>query len=339
MKAFGIYILTIFFYNSAVAQVDLGTITAFIDQPQKKIENYLHKKGFTKESFLTAQELIYSHKVLEDSLPINRSFQFALKKDGVQLLYKTTSAKEFTEWKKSLHIMATPFASNEKSDLYFDLRHNIIIHFQEEKLDTNSSYTLSASRKSLPKIKDLVFAEDLLEIDAHVYLESIFGKQNVKEDYFFFSESLKKKCSIIFPNTNRQAIFLWNDELNMKDLSFIIIGEYESRSAQNMQSPLTLAQWRSKQGVTCGMNLKELEMLNQKEINFHRWRSPMSGTLSKNNGTIDFSQIEIVLDCMNCSFVSSRSDAMVISSLEAADQNQKWYVRSFAVIRSKVPAE
>ena len=230
---------------------------------------------------------------------------------------------------------ATPFTNNEQTGLYYNAKEQLTLKYSEEKQDTVQSYILSATKKLLPKIKDLHFAEDLLQLDAHIYLEALFGKHNVKEETFYFSETLQKKCSIIYPNTSRQAIFLWNDEVSLKDLAFIIIGEYENKSAQNIQSPLTLAQWKSKQGISCGMNLKELEMLNQKEINFYRWRTSMSGTLSSNKGQIDFSKVEIVLDCLNCNFVSAQGDEEIINSTEATDQKQKWYVRSFAVIPSK----
>jgi hypothetical protein len=334
MKGSGILILFVLCYSTAFAQVDLGDIASLMDQPKKKIEHYLHKKGFTRESYPYASEVVFTSQYVEDSVVISRSFQFVFKEDAMQMLYKTTSFKELQNWKKELHETATPFNRNE-TGLFYNAKEHLTLKCSEEMQDTVQSYTLSATKKVLPKIKDLAFAEDLLQIDAHIYLEALFGKHNVKEETFYFSETLQKKCSIIYPNTPRQAIFLWNDEASLKDIAFIIIGEYENKSSQNVQSPLTLAQWKSRQGIICGMNLRELELVNQNEVSFYKWRTSMSGTLSTNKGLIDFTRIEIVLDCLNCNFVSAQGDGMVISSIEANEQKQKWYVRSFAVVPPK----
>ena len=335
MKGSGILILCVLLCNTALAQVDLGAITSLMDQPKKKIENYLRKKGFTREGYPYDSEVVFTSQYVEDSVVISRSFQFVFKEDALQLLYKTTSLKELQSWKKELLETATPFKNNDQTGLFYNAKEHLTLKCSEEMQDTVQSYTLSATKKVLPKIKDLAFAEDLLPIDAHIYLEALFGKHNVKEETFYFSESMQKKCSIIYPNTPRQAIFLWNDEVSLKDIAFIIIGEYENKTSQNVESPLTLAQWKSRQGISCGMSLRELELINQNEVNFYKWRSSMSGTLSTNKGQIDFSSIEIVLDCLNCNFVSAQGDGMVISSIEASEQKQKWYVRSFAVVPPK----
>lgn len=334
MKGSGILILILFAQFTAIGQVQCSALSNLLEQSPKKVENYFHKKGFSREGFhSTGSEAIFSKNEVKDSTEQNWSVQVAYQKDATGIIYRTSVKAEYDHWKEELKKIAVPFSKDEGNELFFDHKRSITIHCTSEKIDTTTTYILSAHKQQFPNPGDLQFAEDLLEIDAHVYLENIFGRQNVKEDHFYFSENLKKKCSIIFPNTSRQAIFLWNDEKHLKGLAFIIIGEYESKSVQNNQSPLTLAQWRSKQGISCGMNLKELEMINQKEISFYRWRTAQSGTLAKNSGEIDFSRVEIVLDCMNCSFVSSSIDKPIITSIEAAEQNQKWYVRSFAVVK------
>ena len=74
-------------------------------------------------------------------------------------------------------------------------------------------------------MREIVFAEDLLTLDSHEFLVAAFGKGNVKEDWFYFTAENRKKCSVIFPNTSRQAIFIWEDEDNRREISFILIGE------------------------------------------------------------------------------------------------------------------
>jgi hypothetical protein len=336
MKGFIVILLISFISLSLTAQVDLSYLSIMLDQNPRKLEQQLQKKGFNREHHFSDRDIRFVHQTLADSQLVNRHLQLKVTDDSWELIYKTPSADEFLAWQKEINANCQSFSRKDQPDHFYLPRQNITIKCDKEKEDTTTLYTITTYKKNLPKAKDLMYAEDLLAIDAHVYLEAVFGSGNVKEDRFFFSENLSKKCSIIFPNTSRQAIFLWGDEDNLKDLQFVIIGEPASGGETRSINQMTLPVWKSKQGIFCGMNIKEIEKINGDQISFYKWRSPLAGTMALGNkGNLDFNKIEIVLDCMNCSFVPAKSGTEIINGSLASELNQKWYVQSFAVVKEQ----
>ncbi|MBA2744890.1 MAG: hypothetical protein H0U44_01575 [Flavisolibacter sp.] len=337
MKGSGIFLILILAVQPVLAQMDLFSFTSMVDQNPRKLESQLQKKGFNRSGYHSTHEMIFIKNTIEDSTSIHRSFHVIQNEGLWELLYKTSSKEEFSHWEKEIRNTSTSFSGKEKSNVFYCQKQGITLHYNQEKEDTTVYYVVSASRKPLPKIKDLVYAEDLLEFDAHIYLQTVFGTENVKEDVFYFSETMQNKCSIIYPNTSRQAIFLWKDEKHLKDLSFIIIGEPSNRSHDQKQHQVTLPSWRSKQGIGCGMNLSEVEMLNRAPINFYKWRTTMAGALAPGNiGSLNFEKLELVFDCLNCNFIQAEERSEVIDSKTANELSQRWYISSFAVIKLRV---
>jgi hypothetical protein len=153
-----------------------------------------------------------------------------------------------------------------------------------------------------------------------------------------FSQTLGSKCSVIFPNTSHQAIFIWKDQENLRDISFIIIGEQLHN--ENNINTVMLSRWRSSQGVYCGMSLKEVQNLNKQPISFYNWRTESAGLLApRNKGEINFSRIMPVFNCMNCSFLYVDQSRDIIGSDYALDENQKVYVASYVVLPEKEEVE
>jgi hypothetical protein len=336
MKGFFVIILFSIISLSLTAQVDLAYLSIMLDQNPRKLEQQLQKKGFNREFHFSDREIRFIHQTVSDSQLVNRHLQLKTADDSWELIYKTPSPDEFAAWKKEINANCQSFSKKNNSDHFYLQKQNVTIRCDEEKEDTTTLYTITTYKKNLPKAKDLVYAEDLLAIDAHVYLEAVFGSNNVKEDKFFFSENLSKKCSIIFPNTSRQAIFLWGDEDNLKDLQFVIIGEPSSGTETRSLNQMRLPVWKSKQGIACGMNIREIEKINGEQISFYKWRSPLAGTMAMGNkGNLNFKKIEIVLDCMNCSFVPARTASEIINGDVATELSQKWYVQSFAVVKEQ----
>jgi hypothetical protein len=335
MKGF-ISLIILLLGLSAKAQVDLSYLSVMLDQKPRKLEQQLQKKGFSRENYFSASEISFIHQAAVDSNLINRHLQVKMEDDSWGLVYKTPSLDEFNAWVKEIKACAQSFSNKNQPDHFYIQKQNLTIRCDIEKADSTIFYTITTYKKSLPKLKDLVYAEDLLSFDAHVYLEAVFGANNVKEDRFFFSETESKKVSVIFPNSNRQAIFLWEDEDNLKDLLFVIIGEQTLGGETGTLKQMTLPEWKSNQGIACGMNVKELERLNGEPVNFYKWFSPLAGTIAvENKGKVDFNRIEIVLDCMNCSFVPAKKGMDIINASIASELSQKWYVQSFAVIKEQ----
>ena len=55
------------------------------------------------------------------------------------------------------------------------------------------------------------------------FLVSYFGEKNVTQDLYYFSENELKKCSVLFSGTLYQVAFVWGDENNLDNLSYIIV--------------------------------------------------------------------------------------------------------------------
>jgi hypothetical protein len=338
MKRLGWTIIACFLSQLIFAQsIDFKDLMGLLDLNQNKLETHLQKKGFKQTGFFDDRDAGFSKIKEEKEETVIRRFRILPSENGLDLIYETNSRKEYTDLENE--IIASGFdratVRQDSSAPVLYQKQNFVIQSSQEKIDSSVFYVLKSNKKSLPRQKDLVFAEDLLQLNSHEYLIETFGKQNVKKDLFYLSAKQAKKCSIIFPNSSRQAIFLWKDEDNMRDISFIIIGEQLNNSDKNVNAVM-LSNWRSNQGVYCGMSLREIQNLNNAPISFYNWRTESAGFLApQNKGAIDFEKLKPVFNCMNCGFLYVDNSKDIIQSGYAIDENQKVYVGSFVVVPEK----
>lgn len=331
MKYLGLCItFFLFLYGGRSQTINLQELTGFFDLKGKKLETHLEKKGFHRNG---ASWVSYDEK-----LNNTRSIQLVSSSTDPGLIYETTCAADLAvleeDLKTSGYRSGTEQAAPQKPVLY--QKGTMTIECSTTREDTLLYYVIKATQRSVPPPKSLVYAEDLLQLNAHELLVEVFGAKNVVKDRFYFSESSHKPCSIIYPNTDRQAVFVWNDEANLMDLAFIIIGEpLNGRSAKDITA-VNLSRWRSNQGVYCGMNLSELQLLNKAPFQFYNWRTDAAGLLAPGSkGDINFDRIKLVFGCMNCGFLSIDKKDEIISSGYALDQNQKVYVATVVIMPEK----
>ena len=145
------------------------------------------------------------------------------------------------------------------------------------------------------------FADDLLKFDSHEYLVSFFGEQNVKKDIYYFSEKEMKHCSVLFGNSNRQAVFIWKDEDNLSDLSYILIsGILPTETGLPFNDNIGRNKWDFKNGVYSGMSIRELLELNESDFQFYGVNSEFSMMIEpESKGTIDFKKTGIMLSSLD----------------------------------------
>ena len=189
----------------------------------------------------------------------------------------------------------------------------------------------------MPRPKEISFAEDLSAFTSHEYLRYYFGEQNVKKDIYYLSDKKVAKCSVLFPNTNRQVVFLWADEANNCSLSKIYIGgqlmaeinlKYENNIPENI--------WRLKSGVCQGMSLYQLRKLNDAAFNFNGGNSSNTGMVATDStGKLDFKRESIILGCMNCSDPAFYKKA-VINSDDAIEEERILFVHTIILDPSKI---
>ena len=322
-------------HHCLAQRMDLKELTELLDVPVNKLDNVLQKKGFRKDAFLTSND--------EASLSFLRSnkegttIQYLWLDEEKKYVYETNSVLEFsglrTAIKNAGFISAKEDSSHIQSLVY--QKQVITIETSSRTEDTTTYYVLKASKKDLPKKKDMLFAEDLLVLDSHEYLSEMFGKENVKADIFYYAEDDSGRCSVILPGTNREAIIIWKDEVNLRNIDFIIIGgSLRSQNTDALKSQGFNA-WRSNQGVYCGMSLKELEMVNREPVKFFNWHTESPGHLiPKNKGQINFDRISLILNCMNCSFIKV-SQGGIADSYTALNEMQKVFVTALIILPSK----
>jgi hypothetical protein len=322
--------------------MNLKDLINLLNTNQNKIETQLQKKGYNRD-FTTGNDRISYFQTRfnkKDTQPISRGVEIARSEHGVELLYQTSSSQEDSNFKKD--ILSAGFHCNTvnpdpKVPVYFQ-KQNLVLKCFTEKVDSIVYYRVRACKKNIPKPKDIVYAEDLLQLDAQEYLTTAFGKQNVRPDSIYFTKTISKKCTVIFPNTSRQAIFIWNDQNNLREIAFILIGEQLSTEEQ-AANPVMLSDWKSKQGIYCGMSLREIQNINKEPISFYNWRTASAGLLAPSNkGELNFECLKPVFNCMNCSFLYVDEKKDIIQSSYAIDENQKVYVASFVVLPEKKPA-
>jgi len=314
--------------------MELNQLTALLDVPPSKLDNILQKRGFRKDAQFPSEAARIAFSRVSAGGDVT---QYLWLDEERNCIYETSSPVEFTALRSSILSAGYACPGDDsailKSRVY--QREVITIETYSRLVDSTQIYSLKASKKTLPKRKELFFAEDLLWLDSHEYLVSMFGKTAVKEDLYFFSEQDSTNCSVIFPNTEREAIFVWKDDENKRGISFIIAGGSLHQTEGSTTKAQAFNAWRSRQGIYCGMSLRELETLNGDLVQFFNWNTESAGfPTPKNNGNIDFGEVSFRLRCMNCSFIKV-SQSAILNSQTAIEEMQKVFVTSLIILPSK----
>jgi hypothetical protein len=311
---------------------DLLTISSI---SPRQVDNYMNKKGFLcpkkKKSELSLPVTYFekTKKDSPDSIVSIRSIELFQEDDRYCLQFKTCSPAEYQSgidqlkksgfvWDENRDSSVTPSFTFRKS--------NIIVDAKEITLDGQRVFNFLLQRRELPHPSTIRNAEDLLVFDSHEFLAAYFGESNVKKDIFYFSEHELRKCTVLFGNTSRQAVFIWENENSLSGVSFILIsGLLPTLSAVEYSGNISQNTWELKNGIRTGMRLKELVQLNGGDFNFYGNNSEFSLMIEpENTGTLDFKKIGVMLSCFdNYSPLLSKK---LVSAAEAAEQGLSVYV-------------
>lgn len=218
---------------------------------------------------------------------------------------------------------------NEDTLLY--QKNNLSIYIVNKK--KGNYYNVVVENRLLPGAKDIKYAEDLLALNSHEQIAAVYGSENVVKDVFIASNGKEQKCSVLFPNSSLEAIFLWQDEKNYRNIQVIRIGgSAHTEGSLNYSKPVEQSSWLSKQGIYIGMSLKELDNINGNEIDFYGWNWNSGGTLTKNNnGRLDFKKISLILNCFNCADADYRRNK-INSSTTALEEDRKIHVDTMIIL-------
>ena len=289
----------------------LTTLLTLSSLSPKKFDNYMSEKGFlsggrTMQNDAMALTFLGKQKVNPDdsvSIVHSRTVNLYKKENAYCYAYHTTSYEEFVEGKNRLKKanFFYPETKDTSQEVPMLFQHkNITIQTSKIIEEGNPVYTFLLQKKVLPSIVTR-FAEDLLVFDSHEYLTAYFGEQNVKKDVYYFSEKKFKKCSVLFGNSNRQVVFVWEDEDNLSKLSYILIsGVMPTAEGLPFNDNIGRNVWSFKSGIYCGMSIRELLEINKRDFNFFGVDSDYSMMIEpKNTGYIDFKRVGIMLSSLD----------------------------------------
>ena len=320
------------------SEFTIKELVFFTNIPTNKFSTYISRKGYKlyQDDIIEREYLTAYHKVSKDKA-IEKLVGRYDKNDTSAIFYQTTSQFEFDELKLNLEEdgFEKGFIDSTKGQLpAFYQRGNVTIIPVIKKEDEKEIYGFTVERKDLPKANEVLYAEDLLKITSHQYLTSVFGSSNVKKDLFFFSEKEINRCSVLFPNTSLQVIFIWKDAVNNREISYLMIGgELRSKSSESFEKAIDMNKWRSKQGIYLGMSLRELERFNNGPVKFYGWESDQPGIVfPKNKGSINFKNLGVQLDCLDCNEDKYYSKSELINSTDVIQQNGRVYVSTLIIM-------
>jgi hypothetical protein len=144
-------------------------------------------------------------------------------------------------------------------------------------------------------------------------------------------------CSVLFPNTSMQVIFIWKDEASRKGIDFLLIGgQVRAEGSFNYHKQVELNAWQSKDGIRSGMSLGELEELNGQPFMINGWDTGQPGLVAENSkGKIDFKKVGVVLNCLDCNEDRYYTNNSLINSSKLLAQNRRVYVSTLVVLPPK----
>jgi hypothetical protein len=312
----------------------------------KKLESFLNKKKFLPAGRRYQNDIVVNMYVLKpekrkkkkDTLNIKRSIETYHTKNNSSFTYITSLKNEYTESLGELK-EAGFFCGNERDSvgILFQKKDISVLADMIIEKDGDTLYSLAINQQVLPLPEDIQFAEDLLQFYSHEYLVGVFGKANVIRDIYYFSEKEVAKCSVLFPKTSRQAVFIWEDNINICKPAYLIIGgNMNASTITNYDGIISENVWNSKDGIYSGMSLNSLIKLNGNSFKFYGKNSESPYMIvPEKTGAINFRTNRVVLGCLNPSGSRLLNNA-TISADEILSDNLGLYVYMMMISPSTV---
>ncbi|MEN9570542.1 MAG: hypothetical protein RL172_1773 [Bacteroidota bacterium] len=339
-----LFILITAFYTGKSQGLTAENLLAYLSADPVKFDNQLAKKKFFYSGLKNAGDTllkIFNYKPelkRKDELPdsvVRKLYRSQVNKEAFTITYLTNSAEEAGQIGATLKNEG--FYCNESGPLFagqpllYQYK-DVTATFKKLQEDTLAFYTIELYRKKFPRPEDIYYADDLLVFNSHEYLAYFFGAQNVAKDVFYFSGNEISNCSVLFPNSNRQAVFIWEDEVNKTNIRSILFGGQQKLKSQvGYESVIAENNWLLKSGVHAGMPLYELLVRNKADFVFYAGNSINEGSIkTEKNGEIDFKRENILLGCVNCTD-EKYAASTEMSAQDAVEDSRILFVLSVAL--------
>lgn len=321
---------SLFFSLCYAQQLYTDNLIAAINLPAPKLNSYLIKNGFKPggESFFgdTILNEFYCKPILTTPATDSIARNFCRKQLNTTeiFIYQTNCLPEFIELVNGFKAKGF-FCNALSAGVSFE---PTIFQFQNVRLTTFCSdkdglkiYNLRLEKDKLPQAKNINFSDDLLAFTSEECLQFYFGKENVISDnYYYFNKEIAK-CSVLFINTQRQVVFIWQDQINKCTIKQLLFGgQQRLESSRDHNNFIAENKWRSKSGLQPGMPLVMLRKLNGDDFKFQSGGNPYFGTVMPDStGKINFKKEHVILGCMNCNDEKFLSSSIVSADDALAD--------------------
>lgn len=178
-----------------------------------------------------------------------------------------------------------------------------------KKPATKTTETATAiAKKDISKIDYPL--DSLLSFDSEEALKKVFGK-HVKRAVGFYPEGMGEyEMTLLFPDSKNQVEFIWEDDsLHINKLQYIRI---TSKGTD----------WKTKEGITIGTTMKDLEVFNKKPFAFFGFEWDYSGAIDWKNGDLAkrniYGNLELSDDTMTGEFLDLLGDVTIETTSESA---------------------
>ena len=336
--------LLLFFAVGAISQVqpltvgDFQSLTTLSDKNTSKL---LDQKGFRTAGSLYINgfsEYIYAPRKKENNDSAFRSVSDFSRQSNSSFTYKTSSTEEYDGIVKQLQDAGFWQTIGDDGNSLFFQKKDFSITSSQELEDSMTIFKFTVVRSFLPDISGIQYAEDLTHYNSHENLVYTFGDKNVLKDYYYFDENRLRKCSILYPNSSRQVIFVWKDEEAMKELSYIIIGGgLRTNSTIQSDQAYALSDWPFRSGLRLGMRISEIEHINGSDFEIFAGGSEYQGTIvPTSRGKLDFRNTGLQLNCLNC-YGDTAYGSEKISAGTAINRGFQMYIVSVLLKANPLP--
>lgn len=310
----------------------------------KQLDNHLKREGFTNTRHwmdYDLRKISFYEKIKtakRDSLT-GRIVDLYNKDATKYFEFHTPSYAEYLDGHKRL--LKAGFFHDEKKELTqtdakLYQKKNMTVLAMTSTAEGVLQYSFQLAVKEYPNPASIRHAEDLLKFTSHEYLAGFFGEKNVKKDFYYFSDKELKKCTVLFGNSSKQAVFVWDDEENLRDLSYILVSNViPTVNSEKFNEVIGLNKWELENGIYSGMSVKELLKLNQKDFEIYGSRSEKAFMIKQeNSGKIDFKKIAVMMSCNNCNDDRLLKNSAV-KAQDIADDNLPMYVYHIILYSAK----
>ena len=349
MKGFLLFVIVLLsasgLYSQKLSADDFLYASTF---STKKFESFLSRHKFVRSGMRVQNDTVINiydlkpprKKKNKDTLDIKRAIEAFYQKDNTSFTYFTSVKNEFVESINDLKQRGFFCGQDRDTNSMLFQRKNVTVLANIAESPEDTIYSLFFHQEELPLPEKIEFAEDLLQFRSHEYLVGVFGQANVIRDVYYFSEKDIAKCSILFPKTSRQAVFIWEDQINQCKPSHLIIGgNMNTNSSANYDGVIGENVWSSKEGVYSGMSLISLIKLNGNSFKFYGKNATVPYMIvPENTGTLNFRKKMIVLGCLNPGGSKLLNNPMV-SADEILDDNLGLYVFMMMIVPSTLKNE